>query len=338
MNLGRLQPVEVRAVWHHEAADFTPWLAQAENIALLAEALHLGEVEIEATEREVGRFSADIIARDEAGALVLIENQLEQTDHRHLGQVLTYLAGLEGDATVVWIATRFLEEHRAAIDWLNSNTNERFDFFGVELQVLRIGSSEPAPLFNVVAKPNDWSRGVRSVARQVSESTASDRQRTLLAYWTAFGTYLNERSSPFRIRKPNSDHWRSFPVGKSGFSINVTALVQQHRIGAEIYISRETAKADFAALRQDRADIEAEFGEQLRWDELPDRKGSRIAVQPLEADPNDEANWPAQHAWALDKIERFHAAFAKRIKNLSDFGVPPHAEPPASVQSSLPPG
>jgi hypothetical protein len=165
ISLGRLIPVPVREVWTHEANGFTPWLAHSANMALLGETLGLGDLEVETTEQTVGRFSADIVARDDAGAFVLIENQLEPTDHRHLGQVLTYLAGLEGDATVVWIATEFLEEHRAAIDWLNANTNDRFDFFGVE--VLRIGSSSPAPRFNIVAKPNDWSRGVRATARQV---------------------------------------------------------------------------------------------------------------------------------------------------------------------------
>ena len=155
MPLGRLVSVPVRDVWTHEANNFTPWLAKPENIELLGETLDLGELEIEGTEHDVGRFSADIVARDESGAFVLIENQLEATDHRHLGQILTYLAGLEGDATIVWIATKFLEEHRAAVDWLNTNTNDRFDFFGIEMEVLQIGDSEPAPRFNVIAKPND---------------------------------------------------------------------------------------------------------------------------------------------------------------------------------------
>src|SRR3954462_445915 len=167
--LSQLVAVPVREIWVHEANGFTPWLAQAKNMALLANALGLGEIEVEATERTVGRFSADIVAREQGGSWVLIENQLEATDHRHLGQLITYLAGLEGEATVVWIATEFAEEHRAAIDWLNNNTSDRFDFFGVEIEVLRIGGSEPAPRFNIVAKPNDWSRGVRSVARHAGD-------------------------------------------------------------------------------------------------------------------------------------------------------------------------
>jgi hypothetical protein len=143
--------VDVRSIWEIEDRDFTPWLASPENIGLLAAELALGEVEVEATEHDVGRFSADIVARDQNGSIILIENQLESTNHKHLGQLLTYLAGLEGDARVIWIATEFLEEHRAAIDWLNANTNEHFDFFGVQTEVVKIGNSDPAPRFNVVA-------------------------------------------------------------------------------------------------------------------------------------------------------------------------------------------
>src|SRR4051794_34479192 len=185
--LGHLELVPVRDIWIHEANGFTPWLAQETNIALLANALGLGEIDVEATERTVGRFSADIVAREDSGRLVLIENQLEPTDHRHLGQLITYLAGLEGEATVVWLATDFLEEHRAAIDWLNANTSDRFDFFGLEIEVLRIGASEPAPRFNVVAKPNGWSRAVRSAARQAEDGALADRHRIRLAYWASFG-------------------------------------------------------------------------------------------------------------------------------------------------------
>ncbi|HEX6859463.1 MAG TPA: DUF4268 domain-containing protein [Caulobacteraceae bacterium] len=320
IKLGRLAPVDLRSVWQHEAIDFTPWLAGEDNIAILGETLRLGVLQVEATEREVGRFSADIVARDEAGELVLIENQLEQTDHRHLGQVLTYLAGLEEDATVVWIASRFLEEHRAAIDWLNENTNERFNFFGLELSVVRIGASDPAPMFSVVAKPNDWSRGVRSVARQVSESAVTDRQKLLLAYWTSFADFLGSATPPFRAPKPNHDHWKSFGVGKSGFSINITALVQHKRIGAEIYMSRSSAKADFARLYALRDALEANFGEPLHWEELPGRKGSRVFVQPLQADPADSADWARQHVWAHDKLARFRRAFTDPIRALPDGG------------------
>jgi hypothetical protein len=130
--LARLQPVDLRKVWQTEAGCFTPWLASGENISLLGGAIGL-ELEVEAQEKDVGPFRADILCKDTANDhWVLIENQLDKTDHTHLGQLLTYAAGLQV-VTIVWIAQQFTEEHRAARDWLNENTYERFNFFGLEM-------------------------------------------------------------------------------------------------------------------------------------------------------------------------------------------------------------
>jgi hypothetical protein len=316
MPLGRLASVSVRDVWSHEANDFTPWLARAENIELLGETLDLGELEIEGTERDVGRFSADIVARDESGAFVLIENQLEATDHRHLGQILTYLAGLEGDATIVWIATKFLEEHRAAIDWLNTNTNDRFDFFGIEMEVLKIGASEAAPRFNVIAKPNDWSRGVRSTARQVGGVVLADRHRLRMAYWASFGEFLRAQESSFKIRRANKDHWFTFRIGRSGFRLNALISTHKHWIGVELYMSNDPLKTSFKALESEKAAIEAEFGESLNWQELPGKKASRIALYLAGTDPSDENQREYQHRWMLEKMEKFRNVFSLRVRNL----------------------
>lgn len=321
MKLGRVNLVDIRSIWPHEANDFTPWLAAEDNIRVLADIIGLGSVSIEATEREVGRFSADIVARDEGNALVLIENQLEATDHRHLGQLLTYQAGLEGAATIIWIATRFLEEHRAAVDWLNENTGEDYDFFGVEVSVVRIGESQPAPVFTMVAKPNDWSRDVRSVTRQATEVATTDRQKVLLAYWAAFSNFLRTASPHFRPPKPGRDHWKTFGIGRSGFNLNYTALVQAKRVGVELYISRSSAKSDFETLTSQRDTLEALFGEPLIWEELPGKKGARISIQPLSADPADELNWQEQFEWAHVKLSKFREVFAGAIQALSGTGL-----------------
>ena len=150
--LGKLEPVELRDCWEREDSDFTPWLASDENIALLGEAIGL-ELEVQQEEAAVGPFRADILCRDtNSGGLVIIENQLERTDHSHLGQTLTYAAGLDA-VTIVWIAASFTEEHRAALDWLNRISHEGVRFFGVEIELWRIGDSAPAPMFNIVAVP-----------------------------------------------------------------------------------------------------------------------------------------------------------------------------------------
>jgi hypothetical protein len=314
--LGRLVTVPVREVWTHEANHFTPWLALSENIKLLGETLDLGEIEVEGTEKDVGRFSADIVARDERGAFVLIENQLEATDHRHLGQILTYLAGLEGDPTIVWIATKFLEEHRAAIDWLNTNTNDRFDFFGIEMEVLKIGESAPAPRFNVVAKPNDWSRSVRSAARQVGGVVLADRHRLRMAYWASFGDFLKARQSDFKIRRANKDHWFQFRIGRSGFNLNALISTHKHWLGVELYMPDDAAKTTFRALEMQKEAIEREFGEPLDWQELPGKKASRIALYRSDTDPSDEKLREEQHRWMLEKMDAFKRMFANRVKLL----------------------
>ena len=158
--LVRLEPVDLRGVWSDEAKNFTPWLA--DNLDVLETTLEIG-LELEGVEETVGRFKADIICKDTddpAARRVLIENQLEQTDHNHLGQLLTYAAGLEA-VTIIWIAKKFQEEHRAAIDWLNEITGKGIFFFGLEIELWRIEDSPPAPKFNIVSKPNDWSKSIR---------------------------------------------------------------------------------------------------------------------------------------------------------------------------------
>jgi hypothetical protein len=160
--LGKLEQVDPRSVWVHEAHHFTPWLLA--NADRLADALGI-DLELEAAEHAVGGYSLDLVGRDITNdAVLIVENQLAGTDHSHLGQVLTYAAGT-GAATIIWIATSFREEHRQALDWLNENTGEETHFFGIELQVVRIGESAHAPLFNVVVQPNDWQKQVRATTR-----------------------------------------------------------------------------------------------------------------------------------------------------------------------------
>ncbi|MCA3441408.1 MAG: DUF4268 domain-containing protein, partial [Rhodobacter sp.] len=149
--LGRLKKVDLRDIWQSEAMDFTPWLARVDNLALLGETLSI-DLELEAVERNVGPFRADILCKDiQNGSWVLVENQLERTDHTHLGQLITYAAGLDA-VTIVWIAAKIAEEHRAACDWLNQITTENVRFFALEVELWRISDSPAAPKFNVVSK------------------------------------------------------------------------------------------------------------------------------------------------------------------------------------------
>ena len=197
--LGRLIKVSPREFWEDEAGDFTPWLAREENISLLSETIGV-ELEVEAQEKNVGPFRADILCKDTVtDNWVVIENQLERTNHTHLGQLLTYAAGLEA-VTVVWIAERFTDEHRAALDWLNEITDERFSFFGLEIQLWRINDSPMAPKFNVVSHPNSWQKTVTRISRGELSTT----NQLYLEYWTKLRNLLEQRDGVINPREPRT--------------------------------------------------------------------------------------------------------------------------------------
>jgi hypothetical protein len=318
VTLGRLVPVPLREVWPHEANDFTPWLAEPDNISLLAKTLGLGDdLQIQGTEVSVGNFYIDILARDFQGNMIIIENQFGPTDHTHLGQIMTYVAGQETKITVIWIAERFREEHRAAIDWLNASTIEGFDFFAVEVEALKIGNSDPAPRFNVLGKPNEWSRDVTRTTRN-DERPLDERQKGYVAYWTALGTFLADRNAPFKVRvPPPRDYYCSFGnIGQSGFSLNATAGFRDRKLGVEIYIGHRLAKIAFDHLEAERKNIETEFGSALDWQRLNDKKACRIATYRTDFDPTNNQQWSGQFAWFLEQLNSFVRVFRGRIDAL----------------------
>lgn len=316
-NLGRLERVELRNIWQSEASHFTPWLARKENLEILGETLGI-DLELEAQERSVGPFRADILCKDiGTDRWVLIENQLERTDHIHLGQLLTYASGLEA-VTIVWIAARFTEEHRSTLDWLNRITDDSFRFFGIEVELWRIGSSPAAPKFNLVSKPNDWSQAVAHAARALDETELSETRLLQIDYWTAFNAALRKLAGPVAgNRKPGPQHWINYPIGRSDFKLSAVMIRPKNTIRAELYISREDAKRLLAALKSDRSSIEAEFGEALEWEVLPTRRDCRVAIY-LSCDPEDHNDWPRQHSWLAERMNRLHTVFARRVASIED--------------------
>lgn len=296
--LGKFERVPLTKAWPTEDGNFTPWLAEPSVIALLGEALSM-ELEVEAVEHWVGSFRADILARaiDEADHRVIIENQFGRTDHKHLGQILTYLAGIEGAKTIVWIAETIQPDHRAAVDWLNTNTADNFSFFAIEIELWRIDNSPPAPRFNVVASPNDWTRSTRSAARNLGEGELAERHHIRLSYWASFAEFLKAKGSGFKIRRANKDYWFEFAIGRSGFVISATISTDKQRIGVELYMHGDADKSAFRALFADKEAIEREFGEPLEWQELPTKKASRIAIFRHGVNPADEGKRDDLHAW-----------------------------------------
>ncbi|MEW5926549.1 MAG: DUF4268 domain-containing protein [Gemmatimonadota bacterium] len=314
--LGRLERVSLREVWTSEATEFTPWLAQDENLALLGDSIGL-ELELEAQEKDVGPFRADLLCKDTAtDSWVLIENQLERTDHTHLGQLMTYAAGLNA-VTIVWIAERFTEEHRAALDWLNEITDEKINFFGLEVELWRIGTSPVAPKFNLVSQPNDWTKTISTARRGIESQGLTETKRLQRDYWAGLADLLRSRGSPVKPQKPLPQHWTNFAVGRSNFSFQAFVNTQKDRIGVELVMTGPDAKPHFYLLRQEKEQIETEVGAPLSWLELPHRKESRITLRLEQADPTNVKDWTAQHDWLANALERYHQAFVPRVRKLS---------------------
>ncbi len=309
--LGRLHQVSLRDVWLSEPGHFTPWLARPENLSLLSDTLGV-DLELDAQEKGVGPFRADIVCKDTSdGTLVIVENQLERTDHTHLGQLMTYAAGLNA-VSVVWIAERFTEEHRAALDWLNEITNENVSFFGLEVELWRIGNSPIAPKFNVVCKPNDWIKSGSASAR-TGEGVLSQTRLIQQEYWRALRETLAERQSKLKPQKARPQHWLTVSIGRSHFHLAALVNTPEERIGVELYLGGDDAKAHFKRLEDQKQDIELEFGAALDWRELPQRNACRIMFFRSDSSIKDRSMWPEQHAWLADMLEKMYAVFRPRV-------------------------
>ena len=314
--LGHLEKVELREVWTNESSGFTPWLAQAENLKRLGETIGI-DLELEAQEKEVGPFRADILCKDTTtDNWVLIENQLERTDHSHLGQLLTYAAGLEA-VTIVWLAERFSEEHRATLDWLNERTDEKINLFGLEIELWKIGDSPIAPKFNIVSKPNDWTRSVQRAA----EGEITEHKRTQLAFWTAFRNYMEEKSS-IRCHKAYPQHWMTHSIGKSGIHLSSVASTSNSEtntddpeIRVELVLDGKNAKQNFTALEKRREEIERAIGAPLKWHNPEGKNMCRIYIR-TNANFLDSKLWPQQQEWLRDKLETFFKVFAPMVRTL----------------------
>ena len=231
-NLDELKKVELRDVWPHEALDFTRWLSEESNLAILSSAVGI-ELELIETESSVGSFNVDIYAQEAGtGRKVIIENQLEDTNHDHLGKIITYAAGKDAQA-VIWVVRHARDEHRQAIEWLNAHTDDDVAFFLVEIELWSIGDSHPAPRFNVVEQPNEWARAVKA-----SEGL-SETDKIKLAYWTRYREVAEatpEFMKEFSPRKPAKDHWSTLSCGSSAYHMALLIDTKGGRTGVEFYV------------------------------------------------------------------------------------------------------
>lgn len=310
--LGKIERCDVKEIWPNEAGDFTPWLAQEENISELADAIGL-ELEIENVEVAVGPYSADILAKDTgSGEYVVIENQLGKTNHDHLGKLITYGSVLNATA-IVWIASEFTEEHQKALEWLNDNTTESLSFFGVQVEIWRIGNSKPAVKFNVISRPAEMARQAAKV--RASENLTETR-KLQLDFWTAFRDKLLEEKVVASAHTPRPQYWFDVPVGRSNFVLSNIANTSEGRIGVRLYMSRRVADQAISQLMEQKEQIEGELGVQLMWNPHPEKSDKIIAVYRT-ADMWKRAEWDNYVAWLVDMVSKFRRVFMPRIKRLN---------------------
>ena len=307
MKLGKIKEVDIRKVWAHEQYDFSKWLAAEENIRELGDTLNLALTDVE-TEKFVGSYRCDIICKDElTGKSVLIENQLEQTNHDHLGKIITYASGLDA-SVVVWIVAEARQEHASAIEWLNKHTDDDLAFFLIEVHAYTIGDSDPAPMFKIIEQPNDFARSVKAVARQ---GELSDAQIKRQEFWTMFNDVIDQRGKPFNKRKATTDHWYEVAVGSSQCHISIDLVNKEHKIRVGLWITDN--KDLFDSMKEHRAEVEATTGFPLDWDRLDNKKAAVICATIPGLDFKKQDNYPELMNKAIDMVLAEKKAFAPYI-------------------------
>lgn len=293
MKLGKLEQVtDLRSIWKHEAKDFTPWLSKEENLSILSETIGI-DIILEEKESNVGDFSVDLYASEEGtGRRIIIENQLEETNHDHLGKIITYASGKDAEV-IIWIVKKARDEHKQAIEWLNQHTDERSSFFLIEIELWRINDSEPAPKFNIVERPNDWAKAMRKT------SSLSDTDNLKLDFWQKFNDNAQNNisfSKIFKLRKPQAQHWYDLGVGSSAYHICLTVNTQKNIISAGLYINED--KSIFESFRNKEAEVEKILEGKIEWRDA--KKASRFMVS-KSLDIENRDNWAIGFSWLYEK-------------------------------------
>ena len=305
MKLGKLEEVDIRKVWPHEQYDFSKWLATEENIKELGDALNLSLTDVE-TEKFVGNYRCDILCKDEiTGKMVLIENQLEPTNHDHLGKIITYASGLDA-AVVVWIVASARDEHASAIEWLNKHTDDEISFFLVKVHAYKIGDSAPAPQFKIIEQPNDFVKIVKAVSKN---SDMNESQKNRLEFWTQFNEVVDSQGKPFNKRKATTDHWYNVAIGSSDASISIDLVNKEHKIRVSLWINDN--KDIFDALFQRKDEIETALGFGLEWNRLDNKKASYICTYIKGLDFKKQDNYPMLMEQIVDLVLKMRNVFPK---------------------------
>ncbi|MCQ2253780.1 MAG: DUF4268 domain-containing protein [Bacteroidales bacterium] len=290
--LGTLERVELRTVWPHEEYDFSAWLAEEENLEKLSNSIGI-DISLIEKESKVGGYSADIFAvEEETGKKIIIENQLEDTNHDHLGKIITYASGKDANY-IIWIVKKARDEHRRAIEWLNEHTDSEIQFFLLEIELWKIGDSMPAPKFNIVEQPNNWAKDEKKSSVSVTETG-----RKCQDFWDAFNSYAeNDKKfiKDFKTRKPQPQNWYDLGIGNRNMHISMNLQFKKGTLNTGIYIPDDVdLYNDFVSIK---ADVEKAIGTALIWHQA--NKASRFFVV-KNIDINDSANWEQCFKWLIE--------------------------------------
>lgn len=310
---GVLNKVGLREIWPHEASDFTPWLA--ENIDELGKALGM-DLELIEQEASVGDFSLDILAKDlGTSRTVIVENQLTQTDHDHLGKLITYAAGFDA-SIVIWVSDSIREEHRQAMDWLNQRTDSETSFFGVVVEVIKIDDSKPAFNFKLVASPNEWQKNKKRQTQRTSVSTKGEK------YQNYFQNLIDDLRDIHRFTSAKAgqpQNWYSFSSGVSGMTYGAN-FSQGGKARAELYIDlgdHEKNKYVFDQLFNIKGEIEDSLGQEISWERLDNKRASRLALYIDGSIEESDSELEKVKNWHIEQLLKLKAALGKKIGQLS---------------------
>ena len=313
MCIGKLESVDVRKLWVHEQYDFSAWLAKEANLSILVETLGISFTDVE-TEKFVGSYRCDIVAKDDNNKdkIVIIENQLERSDHDHLGKIITYASGLDA-STIIWIVTNARTEHKSAIEWLNNNTISNITFFLIELKAYRIGDSLPAPKFEIAEMPNDF---VKNANTKSGDKILNRSKAARYDFWTRLIEYssnsVESMLSILKNRKANTDDWMSVSIGTSKAHLEIKLSDKDHCIRIVLYISDD--KELYYLLENMKEDIEKDAEHPLIWRNFDSLKKSEIIFEIPGLNFDDDSNYDDLMRDTLENIVRLKDIYIKYLK------------------------
>lgn len=315
MNLGTLKQIDdLRSVWENEQTDFSQWLSKEENLKMLSEEIGIN-LTLQETEARTGSFYIDILATEvETGKKVVIENQLEKTNHDHLGKIITYASGYEAEY-IIWIVKDFREEHKQALDWLNENTNQKINFFGIKMELWQIDSSKYAPKFNIISQPNQWSKALRGVKKTNSLSEIGMKQ---INFIEDFRSYCKENNSSLSVGKAQNSTpaYYTIGIGLSEGWVAVKLNTGKNILKVDFYF---TSKEYYSIIKQEcQKDIKKLFKSKVTFDDMEKYKGAVISTS-TNFNINDQAQWNSYFNWIKTNAEIMQNQIPEMIKIAKEF-------------------